>query len=161
VKFKHVDNGDGTITDLNAGLMWEKKSDDGSIHDKDTRYAWDAAFAVHVTGLNGSRFAGHADWRIPNRKELSSLVNLERDRPSVDPVFDTGCVPACTVTTCSCTASSYYWSATSYAKLPSHAWYVFFIGGFVDVVNKSFLNSVRAVRGGIKPRPLRPGPAPG
>lgn len=30
-----VDNGDGTLTDLNTGLMWEKKSDDGSIHDKD------------------------------------------------------------------------------------------------------------------------------
>src|SRR5262249_50972170 len=31
----YVDNGDGTITDTRTGLMWEKQSDDGSIHDKD------------------------------------------------------------------------------------------------------------------------------
>ena len=36
----YVDNGDGTITDLNTGLMWEKKSDDGTIHDKDDIYTW-------------------------------------------------------------------------------------------------------------------------
>lgn len=35
-----VDNGDGTITDTSTGLMWEKKSDDGSIHDKDDVYTW-------------------------------------------------------------------------------------------------------------------------
>ncbi len=40
----YTDNGDGTITDNNTGLMWEKKSDDGSIHDKDTTYTWDNAF---------------------------------------------------------------------------------------------------------------------
>jgi hypothetical protein len=34
----YTDNGDGTITDNNTGLMWAKKSDDGSIHDKDNAY---------------------------------------------------------------------------------------------------------------------------
>jgi hypothetical protein len=34
----YTDNGDGTITDDNTGLMWEKLSDDGSINDKDTTY---------------------------------------------------------------------------------------------------------------------------
>ena len=29
---------------MNTGLMWEKLSDDGSIHDKDTTYIWDDAF---------------------------------------------------------------------------------------------------------------------
>jgi hypothetical protein len=57
----YTDNGDGTITDNNTGLMWEKKSDDGSIHDKDTEYTWDNAFAVHIAGLNaGPGFAGRA-----------------------------------------------------------------------------------------------------
>ena len=57
----YVDNDDGTITDLNTGLMWEKKSDDGTIHDPDTTYTWDDAFAVHVAGLNTASFAGHTD----------------------------------------------------------------------------------------------------
>lgn len=34
----YSDNGDGTITDNNTGLQWEKKSDDDSIHDVDTTY---------------------------------------------------------------------------------------------------------------------------
>ena len=37
---RFVDNGDGTITDTTTGLMWEKKSDDGTIHDKDNKYTW-------------------------------------------------------------------------------------------------------------------------
>src|SRR5438876_6315029 len=36
----YTDNGDGTITDENTGLMWEKKSADGNIHDMDTLYTW-------------------------------------------------------------------------------------------------------------------------
>jgi hypothetical protein len=36
----YTDNGDGTITDNNTGLMWEKKGDAGGLHDKDNIYAW-------------------------------------------------------------------------------------------------------------------------
>ncbi len=38
---RFVDNGDGTITDRQTCLVWEKKSADGSLHDKDLRYPWD------------------------------------------------------------------------------------------------------------------------
>jgi len=34
------DNGDGTITNVSTGLVWEKKDDSGGIHDKDNRYVW-------------------------------------------------------------------------------------------------------------------------
>lgn len=37
-----LENGDGTATDLNTGLQWELKTDDGSIHDKDDTYKWAA-----------------------------------------------------------------------------------------------------------------------
>jgi hypothetical protein len=37
---RFVDNGDGTVTDTRTGLMWEQKTDDGSIHDKDNVYTW-------------------------------------------------------------------------------------------------------------------------
>ena len=36
----YVDNGDGTVFDLNTGLVWEKKDDSGGIHDKDNGYTW-------------------------------------------------------------------------------------------------------------------------
>ena len=87
----YTDNGDGTITDNNTGLMWEKKSVDDSIHDVNTVYTWDNAFAVHIAGLNASGgFAGHTDWRLPNVKELQSIVDYELTIPAVSPAFETG-----------------------------------------------------------------------
>src|SRR5262249_5481923 len=97
----YTDNGDGTITDNNTGLMWEKQSDDGSIHDKDNVYTWADAFAVHIAGLNaGAGFAGHTDWRLPNVKELQSIVNYQNVNPAVSAAFNTGCAASCTVTSC-------------------------------------------------------------
>ncbi|MBI1816547.1 MAG: DUF1566 domain-containing protein [Deltaproteobacteria bacterium] len=159
----YTDNGDGTITDTNTGLMWEKKSDNGSIHDKDNTYTWGmntspytmngtmvTAFLAALNG--GGGFAGRTDWRIPSIKELQSIVNYEiaYPGPTVSPAFSTGCVASCTVTTCSCTASSGYWSSTTTANSPpNYAWVVTF--GYGDVYSdyKPLPDSVRAVRGGL------------
>src|SRR5207244_11210691 len=103
----YTDNGDGTITDNNTGLMWEKLSMDGSVHDVSNTYTWANAFAQHVATLNGTSFAGHTDWRVPNVKELQNIV------PAVSPAFNNNCTSGCTVLTCSCTASSGYWSSTT------------------------------------------------
>jgi len=145
----YADNGDGTITDLNTGLTWEKKSDDGSIHDKDTRYNWSDAIGVHVAMLNSMSFAGHNDWRLPNAKELQSLVDYENVNPAVASAFNTGCAFAgCTVQACSCTMAADYWSSTSNANVPINAWEVDFFAGFVRPADKTGGNFVRAVRGG-------------
>ena len=66
---------------------------------------------MHVATLNSTTFAGYTDWRLPNVQELQSIIDYETFNPSVDPMFNTGCVPACTVTTCSCTVGSSYWCA--------------------------------------------------
>ena len=146
----YLDNGDGTITDSNTGFMWEKLGDDGSVHDKDNLYTWDNAFAVHVATLNGGAgFAGHKDWRVPNVKELQSIVNYQNESPAVSPAFNTGCAPGCTVLTCSCTVSSYYWSSSTYAYYPGYAWNVGFDYGFVSYFYKSISYYVRAVRAGL------------
>jgi hypothetical protein len=146
----YLDNGDGTITDSNTGLMWEKKSDDGSINDWDNTYSWDNAFAVHVATLNGGAgFADHKDWRVPNVKELQSIVNYQNVYPAVSPAFNTGCAPGCTVLTCSCTVSGYYWSSSTYAYYPGSAWYVYFHDGDVHALNESGNYYVRAVRAGL------------
>jgi hypothetical protein len=148
----YVDNGDGTITDARTGLMWEKLSDDGSIHDKDTDHFWDDAFEVKIAALNaGGGFAGHTDWRVPNVNELQSIVNYGAVWPAVSPAFNTGCVASCTVTSCSCTQPSEYWSSTTYQYSPQYAWAVEFRFGSVregGYNNKSSKLYVRAVRGG-------------
>ena len=51
-RLRYKDNGDGTVTDKNTNLTWEKLSADGSIHDRSNSYSWADAFAVHVAGLN-------------------------------------------------------------------------------------------------------------
>src|SRR2546427_2511051 len=80
----YVDNGDGTVTDVNTGLMWEKLSNDGTVHDKDNTYTWANAFAEHVATLNDTRFAGRDDWRLPNVRELQSIANYQDLLPAVD-----------------------------------------------------------------------------
>ena len=58
------DNGDGTVTDLNTGLMWQQDPGD--------KVTWDAA----VAGANSFNLAGYTDWRLPTVKELYSLIDF-------------------------------------------------------------------------------------
>jgi hypothetical protein len=88
----YMDNGDGTVTGKNTGLVWEKKSDDGTIHDKDPAYAWADAFAIFIATLNASPcFAGNCDWWLPNVKELESIVTFENGRPAVSSACANNC----------------------------------------------------------------------
>lgn len=147
----YTDNRDGTITDNNTDLVWEKKSDDGMIHDKDTTYLWADAFAVHIAGLNTAPcFAGFCDWRLPNVKELLSIVNYENGFPAISSEFNSNCTASCGVTTCSYTAAGEYGSSTSFAADPSAVWLVNFSNGFTGLNDKISASPfhVRAVRGG-------------
>jgi hypothetical protein len=155
----YVDNGDGTITDANTGLTWEKQSSgDGSVHDIANTYTWDQAFSVHVATLNGASFAGHTDWRVPNVKELQSIVNYGNFSPAVSAAFNTNCTSPCTVLTCSCTnynvycCPSYnvYWSSTTYLPglVSTLAFAMNFFNGELPEQDKKYVWSVRAVRGG-------------
>lgn len=146
----YTDNGDGTITDNRTGLMWEKLSDDGSIHDKNNVYSWTSAFSGKIATLNsGGGFAGYTDWRLPNVNELYSLMIQGSDeRPAMDTVFNTACTAGCTVTTCSCAGNSRHLSATPSHSSPNKAWYVDLdYGGFVFPGDKVSTFTVRGVRG--------------
>ena len=157
VTTRYRDNGDGTVTDLATSLIWEKLSDDGTIHDKDSTYSWSDAFASKITALNSATFAGYADWRVPNVNELQSAAILAaHDLPDtyVSIVFDDRCQPGCTILTCSCTAQTpgaepSYWSSTTHHGTPSNAWTVSLGDGSVVDGPKSAARFVRAVRGGL------------
>jgi hypothetical protein len=142
----YVDNGDGTITDTQTGLMWEKQSDDGSIHDQDTTYIWGNGLGVKVATLNSTNFAGYNDWRLPNVNELQSLIDYATVLPAVDAAFNGGCIPTCAVTTCSCTSASFYWTSTSSTNNSSDAWVVDFNVGGLSPESKVTNYAVRAVR---------------
>lgn len=146
-----------TIIDNNTKLEWMKQDDNngdcGSYPgylDKDCGFSWDEAFAF-VAELNTQPcFADHCDWRVPNQKELQSIVNYENLNPAVSAEFDTECVVGCVVEVCSCTAVvNGYWSSTSFVESRILAWGILYDWGFEFVGNKSFGLHVRAVRGGL------------
>lgn len=144
----YTDNGDGTVTDNKTGLMWEKISDDGGIHDKDTTYSWTDAIGVKIATLNSASFAGYTDWRLPSSFELQSLVSYGTINPSVASAFNAACVPSCSVSTCSCTALWAYWSSTLDAYRSDFAWWVDFSTGAMNSYLWSTEYNVRGVRGG-------------
>ncbi len=147
--------------------MWEKKDDSGGLHDKDNTYTWSGSSFLatnimdgtiqdfidelnDVAGGGASCFAGYCDWYVPNKNELATLADNEESNPAVNPVFNQ-CPAACSDVTdpaCSCTSSSSYWSATTYAPLPLTAWIVHFSNGGSDFPFKDFERHVRAVRAG-------------
>lgn len=147
----YVDNGNGTIKDNRTALTWEKLCNDGSIHDKDATYTWGPAFTDKIAMLNTPPcFAGFCDWRLPNRFELETLVNLGATKPAVSPAFKTGCPAGCTVLTCSCTAPDKYASSSSFQPdFAFSVWYVDFEYGSAFGDQKIGIPyHVRAVRGG-------------
>lgn len=153
-----VDNGDGTITDETTGLVWEKKDNAGGIHDKDNQYTWTTGteamngplVTTFLASLNsGSGFAGQKDWRIPNRFELETLLDLEAQTPSIHPPFAGSCPTNCTVLTCSCTRVATYWSSSTFATVPTGAWTVDFGDADTAPILKTTSLYVRAVRGGL------------
>jgi hypothetical protein len=128
------------VRDNVTGLIWEVKTDDGSIHDKDNEYDWYDAQDVFITDLNTNSFGGYNEWRMPTIKELSTLVDSSIPFLWPSPTINTDYFPN--------TLSSLYWSSTAHAYGPSHAWYLYLGNGEVSSQGKSKYEAVRAVRGG-------------
>jgi len=79
------DNGDGTVTDLNTGLMWQQ----GFAEQKLT---YTEALA-YVEETNARRFAGYGDWRLPTIKQLYSLIDFRGTDPRPEQTGSDGLVP--------------------------------------------------------------------
>ena len=103
-----VANGDGTVTDVATGLQWQQA-------DSGTGLNWEDALAY----AEGLELAGHDDWRLPNAKELQSLVDYSRAPdatdpgavgPAIDPIFTLG------------DDDGWYWSSTTHMDGPTLEW---------------------------------------
>ncbi len=74
----YKDNGDGTITDLNTGLIWQKTPDFVKRTFEDSK-----SYARNL------KLAGYSDWRLPTIKELFSIADFSGNVHSNTPYIDT------------------------------------------------------------------------
>jgi len=136
----HVD--DDTVTDLFTGLMW-KRCSEGLPFDQycsgDLKtYSWQEALQIpEVLNASGG-YLGYTDWRLPNVKELRSIVAADLYNPAIYG-FE---FPK--------TGSIGYWTSTAGIEDHSTAWYVDFTGGESGTSSRSTYYGVRLVRGGLE-----------
>ena len=108
------------------GQTWTGTTCSGSA----TGYTWDQAVALTST------FAGYNDWRLPNIRELQTIV----DRTTYSPSINSSIFPN--------TTASHFWSASVRAHNSSYAWIVSFYDGYAYGYGKGASWQVRLVRGG-------------
>ncbi len=110
-----VDNGDGTVTDRATGLTWMRVDSAalGAGRNKDGKLDW----AEALKWAEDLEYAGRDDWRLPNAKELQSIVDYSRSpdttrSAAIDPVFE-----ASPITNEGGKADyGHYWTSTSHIK---------------------------------------------
>ncbi|WP_150047684.1 MULTISPECIES: Lcl C-terminal domain-containing protein [Methylomonas] len=118
---RFTEHGDGTLTDMKTGLMWKRcsegQSGDACQTDSAETFTWEEALTKVKTLNDAGGFVGKTNWRLPNLKELRSLVEVQCSNPAINleafPAF----------------ASLFYWSSTTVANDGGQAWGVRFSDG--------------------------------
>ncbi|MBX3332355.1 MAG: DUF1566 domain-containing protein [Nitrospira sp.] len=122
-----ADFGGAAVRDNETGLVWEQSPETKTVNWSGARFQ-----------CTSRKIGGRMGWRLPSVHELASLVD-----PSVSPgpTLPAG-HPFTNV------QAAHYWSATSFAGKPSHAWNVGFIMGMVHDIKTADSHNVWCVRGG-------------
>lgn len=132
-------NADGTVTDNRTGLVWDLctwgQTGADCSGDAATGHNWQDALAQAVAA-NSANYKGHSDWRLPNIKELASIV----ERSCVDPAINLTLFPN--------TPSDILWSSSPYPDYATDASALDVHYGYVYYGGHHYGWQVRLVRGG-------------
>ncbi|MFO1429330.1 MAG: DUF1566 domain-containing protein [Candidatus Competibacteraceae bacterium] len=143
---RFVDNGNGTVTDKLTGLIWLKNAN--CFGQRNWRTALNDANTLKgdntQCGLTDGSTAGQ--WRLPNVKELQSLINFGFSNPALSNAV--GDAKWTQGNAFSGVQSSNYWSSSSLVGNPDYAWLVSLFTGSVGGSGKSNTDYVWPVRGG-------------
>ena len=146
------------VQDNVTGLMWEVKTDDGGLHDKDWTYSWYQSDSsnnggragyqnngvcgntsacdteAYVAAVNAAGWCGYSDWRLPEKEALISIINYSV-LPAIDEnYFSSGKTP--------------HWSSSPYAYSSYSAWIVHLNSGLDYRDQKHYGRYVLLVRSG-------------
>jgi hypothetical protein len=119
---RFVDNGNGTVTDTQTGLMWTKDANLFGYLNWNDAMARCGSFSI--SGIGG--------WRLPSKDELMALTQAIQGGHLFTGVR----------------YWSWYWSSTPYADNTVNAWYVVMSSGIVDTNYETIPNHVWPVRDG-------------
>jgi hypothetical protein len=134
----YTDNGDGTVLDTRTQLVWKRCAEgmtwSGSTCTGSSQTVkWTDALAL----ATAATYAGKSDWRLPNVKELLTLVEECRTQPAINTVIFPNA------------PSAIAWSSTPTYIVQNTAWYVDFSTGYSFYgQGRATLQNVILVRGG-------------
>ena len=135
----YIDNGDGTVTDTNTRLIWMRCAygqtwDGSTCTGTASTHTWEQALAEAET----LTFAGHSDWRMPNRNELQTLADYSKIFPCIDSTWFPNNP-----------TNNDFWSSTTSMENAAKAWMVHSGNGYVKPeAAKTGSYYLRMVRGG-------------
>jgi len=131
-----VNVGQGLVLDKQTGLMWKRCSEGQSGTNCAIGAVVNFDWGTALSRAAGSTYAGYTDWRLPNTKELESLVEYQCSLPAINlAVFPNA-------------TSDVHWSSSPDAFSSYTAWAVNFGYGAYGVGFRFFSLAVRLVRGG-------------
>jgi len=136
---RFIDNQDGTLEDKLTGLTWMRSgrmAQTPVTHQEALDLVADLNVHPNAHG-QGGYYKNFTDWRLPNRQELSSLIDFGKHNPAVAaPERFVGLV------------NDRYWSSTTHTAGPDSAWTVSFANGSTSAEAKQNTGFVMPVRGG-------------
>ncbi len=127
---RFIDNGDGTVTDRQLGLMWAKSDNQGDIDWHEARQWIRFTFPNTVPG-------GYDNWRMPTLAELKSLVTKT-------PTYESDCGQAVSIIGLIKLSCGWVWTSQS-DKLAPTAWVFNFNNIYPFTVRKAQRRGYRAL----------------